>query len=79
MLYYKRLEKGTFELPDIKQEGCQITWSQLMLIIEGIRVEAFEKRARFIPDITGCTGHHWKNWSVLTIRKAVAGKGRKYF
>lgn len=26
----------------------------------------------------GCTGHPWKNWSVFRIRKAVAGKGRKY-
>lgn len=47
VLYYKRLEKGIFELPDIKEESCQIAWSELMLIIEGIRVQAFEKRARF--------------------------------
>lgn len=47
VLYYKRLEKGTFELPDIQGEGCQIAWSQLMMIIEGISVKAFDRRARF--------------------------------
>lgn len=47
VLYYKRLEKGTFELPDINGESCQIAWSELMLIIEGIRVQAIERRARF--------------------------------
>ncbi|MBW3545700.1 MAG: IS66 family insertion sequence element accessory protein TnpB [Bacteroidetes bacterium] len=47
VLYYKRLEKGTFELPDLKGQGYQIPWSELMMIIEGIRVKAIERRARF--------------------------------
>ena len=47
VLYYKRLEKGTFELPEM-EEGCQIAWTELMMIIEGIRVKSFEKRARFV-------------------------------
>ena len=47
VLYYKRLEKGTFELPDMKGQGCQIAWSELMMIIEGIRVKTIERRARF--------------------------------
>lgn len=47
VLYYKRLEKGTFELPDMEGEGRQIAWSALMMLIEGIRVKSFEKRTRF--------------------------------
>ena len=47
VLYYKRLEKGTFELPEMKGHGGQIPWSELMMIIEGIRVKSFERRDRF--------------------------------
>ena len=47
VLYYKRLEKGTFELPRTRQESCPLTWSQLMLIIEGISVKYIKKRPRY--------------------------------
>jgi transposase len=47
VLYYKRLEKGTFELPEMKGQGDQIAWSELMMIIEGIRVKSFERKTRF--------------------------------
>lgn len=52
VLYYKRLEKGTFELPVIQGEGCQIAWSELMMIIEGIKVKDFERRTRFTLEKT---------------------------
>lgn len=52
VLYYKRLEKGTFELPDIKGEGCQIAWSELMMLIEGIKVKDLERRTRFTLEKT---------------------------
>src|SRR5690606_2960595 len=52
VLYYKRLEKGTIELPDMRgstgSQGCQITWSHLVMIIEGISVKDIKKRERFL-------------------------------
>lgn len=47
VLYYKRLEQGTLELPAIEAESCQITWPQLMMIIEGISLKDIRKRVRF--------------------------------
>ncbi|MDH5400441.1 MAG: IS66 family insertion sequence element accessory protein TnpB [Cyclobacteriaceae bacterium] len=46
-LYYKRLEKGTLEIPDIQGDTCHISWSTLMLMIEGIGLESVKKRPRF--------------------------------
>jgi transposase len=43
-LYYKRLEKGTFELP---KNQLQITPQQLMLIMEGIQLSSVKKRPRY--------------------------------
>jgi len=48
-LYYKRLEKGTLELPKSSDEKVAITWTDLVMIIEGIRLDKIEKRKRFIP------------------------------
>jgi transposase len=49
VLYYKRLERGTFEVPKVKsgEKTCQITWSLLMLMIEGIMIEKSKQRRRF--------------------------------
>jgi len=49
VLYYKRLERGTFELPkmDPASKTCRISWSFLMLMIEGITIEKSKQRRRF--------------------------------
>ena len=49
VLYYKRLERGTFELPRVSSAGktCQISWSSLMLMVEGISVEKYKQRRRY--------------------------------
>ncbi len=49
VLYYKRLERGTFEVPKVKpgEKTCQITWSSLMLMIEGIMIEKSKQRRRY--------------------------------
>ena len=49
VLYYKRLEKGTFELPKLKQNSSEIQISQtkLMMIIRGISMENIKKRKRY--------------------------------
>ena len=49
VLYYKRLESGTFELPRVNtaRKSCQIRWSSLMLMIEGISIEKYKQRRRY--------------------------------
>ncbi len=49
VLYYKRLESGTFEMPQYDQHGnCfRIEWSQLVMMVDGIRLKGIEKRRRF--------------------------------
>ena len=50
VLFYKRLEKGTFELPKTKKGGLSqaIDYSQLVMIITGISLEYAKKRRRFL-------------------------------
>ena len=45
VLYYKRLEKGTFQI--IETKNNEIIWSDLMMIVEGICVKNTKKRIRF--------------------------------
>lgn len=45
-LYYKRLEKGVFERPSL-EDSTQISWSQLMLICEGIKLDSIVKKERY--------------------------------
>lgn len=49
VLYYKRLEQGTFEVPHIDNQtnSCQITWPILVMMIDGISVEKVKHRKRF--------------------------------
>lgn len=47
-IYYKRLEKGTFELPERSNEDVMLISSQkLMLIMEGIKLSSIKKRKRY--------------------------------
>ncbi len=47
-IYYKRLEKGTFELPENKaQNSLLISSQQLMLIMEGIKLSSIKKHKRY--------------------------------
>jgi len=49
VLYYKRLEAGTFELPawDKVENSYSLTWAELVMIIEGISVQHIQRRKRF--------------------------------
>ena len=48
MLYYKRLEQGTFELPKQTQDGqLSITWETLVLMITGIKLEKISRKKRY--------------------------------
>jgi transposase len=47
-IYYKRLEKGTFEIPKLKAESASLLSSgQLLLIMEGIQLSSVKKRPRY--------------------------------
>jgi transposase len=49
VLYYKRLESGTIELPkwDNKVSGDQICWTDLVMMIEGISLQKVHRRKRY--------------------------------
>lgn len=45
VIYSKRLEKGTFELP--KNNSIEITAHQLQFILDGINLSSIKKRMRY--------------------------------
>ena len=49
VLYYKRLEKGTIGLPSLKADriSCQVSYADLVLMIEGISVEKAVQKTRY--------------------------------
>lgn len=52
VLYCKRLEKGTFTRPRTGDKG-QISWPQLILMLEGIKVEKSVQKPRYSLRETG--------------------------
>ena len=48
-LFYKRLEKGTFQLPphSADQAGLSLSYEQWMLILEGIDLRSVKHRPRY--------------------------------
>lgn len=49
VLYYKRLEQGTFEMPhyDLQTRSYQICWTELVMMIEGISMQSIKLRKRY--------------------------------
>ena len=49
VLYYKRLEKGTIALPKLGTSdiSCQLNWSDLVMMIEGISIEKAVRYPRY--------------------------------
>ncbi len=49
VIYYKRLEKGTFELPSSEKKvtGIELQWDELVLILEGIKLSSVKRRMRY--------------------------------
>ncbi len=56
-LFYKRLEKGTFQLPQHSAEdnGLFLSYEQWMLILEGIDLRSVKRRLRY-QGITAAKG-----------------------
>jgi transposase len=50
-MYYKRLEKGTYELPKISRSEGRIRMSseQLQFILSGVVLNSIKKRKRYVP------------------------------
>ena len=53
VLYYKRLEQGTFTLPKLTSQStvadAPLSWPELVLMIEGIRVQQIQQKLRYEP------------------------------
>jgi transposase len=49
ILYYKRLEKGTIEMPELGEDAtcCQLSWTSLVMMVEGISLKHIRKRKRY--------------------------------
>lgn len=47
VLYYKRLEKGTFTPPVQGIENGGVSWSDLVLMIEGVQVIKSRQKPRY--------------------------------
>ena len=47
VLYYKRLEQGVLERPVREGKATRISWPQLVMMVEGIRLEGLQKRTRY--------------------------------
>ena len=51
-LYYKRLEKGTFELPEYDSSIGSITlsYTQMVMIVDGLTIKNIERRKHYQPN-----------------------------
>ena len=47
VLYYKRLEQGTFTPPPLEAGQTVIRWPQLVLMVEGIQVQQSRQTRRY--------------------------------
>lgn len=49
-VYFKRLERGTYELPDLKSDSKQVELNaqSLMLILQGISLRSVKRRMRYV-------------------------------
>ena len=52
-IYYKRLEKGTYELPQVNKDASMVKLKaqDLLLIIEGISLLSVQKRTRYTHEL----------------------------
>lgn len=46
-LYSKRLEKGTFEIPEASSGCVELECDELLFILKGIKLQSVKKRKRF--------------------------------
>lgn len=46
-VWYKVLERGTFELPAAAADHIELPWSDLVLLLEGIEIKSVKRRKRY--------------------------------
>ena len=46
VIWYKRLEEGTFEWPDLSGKN-EVSWEELLLILEGVVLKSAKRRKRY--------------------------------
>jgi len=53
ILYYKRLEEGTFELPryEIDQGSIQLNYTQMVMLVDGISIVNIHRRKRYSSSV----------------------------
>ena len=53
VLYYKRLESGTFEHPryDIETGSYQLSYSQIVMLVDGISIKNIERKKHYTPTV----------------------------
>ncbi len=58
VIWSKRLELGTFELPQLPDgdKGLELRWEELVLILEGVRLRSVRKRKRYEVEKMRATG-----------------------
>ena len=49
VIYYKRLEEGTFEIPSAGEDAKSIPvkWDELVMMLEGISLKSVKRRKRY--------------------------------
>lgn len=49
VIWYKRLEEGTFELPQFAEgaRDAEVKWERLVMILEGIQLGSVKERKRY--------------------------------
>jgi len=53
ILYYKRLEEGTFELPQYDKHIGSITlsYTQIVMLVDGLTIKNIQKRKAYSPNL----------------------------
>lgn len=46
-IYYKQLERGTFEIPSSQVASIEMQWSDLVMLLEGIESRSVKRRKRY--------------------------------
>lgn len=47
MIFYKRLESGTFELPDSDADSVELQWKEMVMMLEGVELKSVRNRKRY--------------------------------
>ncbi len=47
VVWYKVLERGTFELPASDKTSLEMSWTDIQLLLEGIEIKSVKRRKRY--------------------------------